>query len=160
MADLLCLATPRLELRLESTADVLARIDGLPPEHRAQVSEAWIAHLRSQPLAPWTHGFAAMERTSGRAVGSAAFKGAPDADGAVEIAYLVEPDRRGQGFAKEAASALVGFAFGSGIRVVRAHTLPERRPSTGVLAACGFAELGEVTDPEDGAVWRWERRAP
>ena len=60
--------------------------------------------------------------------------------------------------ATEAAEGLASFAFGSGrVRVVRAHTLPEPNASTRVLAKCGFRYIGEVIDPEDGLVWRWEK---
>jgi hypothetical protein len=45
-------------------------------------------------------------------VGTCGYKGPPDADGAVEIAYVEK---------------------------------------------LGFAHLGQVVDPEDGPVWRWER---
>lgn len=42
-------------------------------------------------------------------------------------------------------------------RRTRAHTLPERNASTRVLEKCGFTLVGEVVDPDDGVVWRWER---
>jgi len=91
-------------------------------------------------------------------IGLADFKGPPDADGVVEIAYGIVPAYRGQGLATEAAQALVKYAFASGrVPVVRAHTLPERNASTRVLARCGFKRVGEVVDPEDGLVWRWEK---
>jgi RimJ/RimL family protein N-acetyltransferase len=41
--------------------------------------------------------------------------------------------------------------------MVCAHTLPQPNDSTRVLARCGFRHAGEVTDPEDGLVWRWEK---
>jgi ribosomal-protein-alanine N-acetyltransferase len=44
--------------------------------------------------------------------------------------------------------------------VVRAHTLPNPNASTRVLTKCGFHRVGEVIDPEDGLVWRWERNDP
>jgi [ribosomal protein S5]-alanine N-acetyltransferase len=28
--------------------------------------------------------------------------------------------------------------------------------STGVLSKCGFKAVGEVVDPADGVIWRWE----
>lgn len=40
---------------------------------------------------------------------------------------------------------------------IRAHTLPERNASTSVLTKAGFEKLGEVVDPDDGLLWRWER---
>ena len=64
------------------------------------------------------------------------------------------------GYATEAAQSLTEYAFSSGkVRVVRAHTLPEPNASTRVLTKCGFRRIGEVIDPEDGLVWRWERDA-
>ena len=76
----------------------------------------------------------------------------------VEIAYGVVLDHQGKGYATEAAEALTAFAFSSGkVCVVRAHTRPERNASTRVLTKCGFLHIGEVMDPEDGLVWRWEK---
>jgi hypothetical protein len=34
---------------------------------------------------------------------------------------------------------------------------PERNASVRILEKLGFAHLGQVVDPEDGPVWRWER---
>jgi RimJ/RimL family protein N-acetyltransferase len=52
----------------------------------------------------------------------------------------------------------VQFAFASGqVRIVRAHTKPDNPASERVLAKCGFRRVGEVIDPEDGLVRRWER---
>jgi [ribosomal protein S5]-alanine N-acetyltransferase len=152
----LVLDTARLRLVLETTESVLARIDSMSPADRAQVSPEWVARMRSSAPSAWTHGFAIVERATNTAIGGAAFKG-PPAAGAVEIAYGVDPDYRGRGYAKEAAAALVAFAFSNAaVRLVCAHTLPEKNPSTSVLTACGFEFLGEVLDPEDGLVWRWE----
>jgi RimJ/RimL family protein N-acetyltransferase len=127
---------------------------------RSEVSPAWLAGLRTAPPGPdpWAFGFAVVEAETGSMIGTAGFKGPPDADGMVEIAYGITPDYQGRGFATEAAAALVRFASADDrVRVVRAHTRPENNASTRVLTKCGFAPLGEVTDPEDGLVWRWER---
>jgi [ribosomal protein S5]-alanine N-acetyltransferase len=158
----LVLQTDRLQLILDSTETVLARIDAMSAEDRAQVSPDWIARMRATPTpSPWTHFFAMVERATGEVVGSCGFKGAPTADGVVEIAYAVEPDRQRRGYAREAAAALVGYALQQDqVRTVRAHTLPEPNASTRVLTACGFQRVGEVMDPEDGLVWRWDRPAP
>ena len=153
------LDTASLRLVLETTESMLARIDALSPADRAQVSPAWLEQMRTSPPSAWTHGFAMVDRATNAAVGSAGFKG-PPADGMVEIAYGVDPEYQGRGYAKEAAAALVDFAFSNGdVRVVRAHTLPEKNASTSVLTACGFEFLGQVMDPDDGLVWRWELAA-
>ena len=123
------------------------------------VSPDWLAALRtSDGPDPWQHGFFLVHRESGEAIGAAGFKGRPDNDGMVEIAYGVAPGYQGQGYATEAARALVTFAFDSGlVKLIRAHTLPSANASTRVLAKCGFRYVGEVVDPADGLVWRWEQ---
>ena len=155
----LVLESARLDLVLESTESVLARIEALSPADRAEVSPDWIARMRSSAPNPWTHGFAMVERASGATVGSCAYKGPPDDAGAVEIAYGVDPAFRGRGYAKEAAATLVDYATHSGVRLICAHTRPENGASARILESCGFECLGEVMDPEDGLVWRWERGA-
>jgi len=153
------LHTSRLRLTVQTTEATLARLDALSPEDRAQVSPEWLARLRASAPSPWTHGFTMEEHAAATAIGNCGFKGPPDADGVVEIAYGVDPAFQGRGYAKEAAAALVEFALqDERVRIVRAHTLPAHGPSPSVLAANGFEHLGEVMDPEDGLVWRWELR--
>jgi RimJ/RimL family protein N-acetyltransferase len=106
---------------------------------------------------PWTYGFAVALPAEGLVIGMAGFKGRP-VEGVVEIAYGIAPGYQGRGYATEAARALCEFARASGeVTLLRAHTLPERNASTRVLEKCGFEKMGEVVDPEDGPVWRWER---
>lgn len=153
------LQTERLTLVLESTEVVLARIAALPPDEQAEVSPDWLARLRASPEpSPWTHGFALVDRATGAVVGSCAFKSPPDVDGVVEIAYGLAPEHQGRGYAREAARALTDYALRSGVRCVRAHTRADNAPSARVLTACGFTCVGEVMDPEDGPVLRWEMR--
>jgi len=124
-----------------------------------EVSPDWLAQLHASGAAdPWVHGFAVTHRESQSVIGSVGFKGAPDEAGMVEIAYGIVPAFQGQGYATEAAASLVAFALQDGrVRLVRAHTLPEFNASTRVLEKLRFECLGEVVDPEDGLVWRWER---
>ena len=150
--------TEHLRLILPSREEILARIESLSPADQAEISPDWLARVRASTAADaWTHGFSMVERASGAVIGSCAYKGPPDQEGVVEIAYGVDPEYQGRGYATEAARALVDFAFRSGqVCLVRAHTLPENNASTRVLAKCGFERIGEVVDPEDGLVWRWE----
>ena len=125
-----------------------------------EASPDWLVRLETATVADvWIDGFALLHLASGTVIGMAGFKGPPAADGVVEIAYGVMPGHQGKGYATEAAQALVAYAFNtSQVRVVRAHTLPEANASTRVLGKCGFQRIGEVTDPEDGLVWRWEKQ--
>ncbi|MEX0713484.1 MAG: GNAT family N-acetyltransferase [Pirellulales bacterium] len=123
------------------------------------VSPAWLARLRASASAdPWVHGFAVVHRESRSVIGSVGFKGPPDEDAVVEIGYGIVPAFQERGYATQATAAAVAFALDSGrVRLVRAHTLPAPNASTHVLVKCGFQRTGEVEDPEDGLVWRWER---
>ncbi len=125
----------------------------------AEVSPDWLADLRSATSPdPWRHGFFLVRRGTRMAIGSAGFKGPPDSNGIVEIAYGIVPRFERQGYAAEAAAALARFAFESGsVKLVRAHTLPMANASTRVLLKCGFRFVGAITDPVDGTIWRWER---
>jgi RimJ/RimL family protein N-acetyltransferase len=102
--------------------------------------------------------FLAVDPESRLVVGTCGYKGPPDADGAVEIAYFTFPAHEGRGYATAMAGHLATLAGAPPpARTVRAHTLPERNASVRILEKLGFAHLGEVVDPEDGPVWRWER---
>lgn len=147
-----------LRLVLQTREDVRARLDQMPPYERAEVSPAWLALLDgSRSSDPWIHGFVLVHRVSGSVVGQCGFKGPPSADGVVEIAYGVAIEHQGKGYATEAAAALVSYALShEQVHTVRAHTLPTANASTRVLGKCGFRRIGEVVDPDDGLVWRWD----
>jgi ribosomal-protein-alanine N-acetyltransferase len=150
--------TENLRLVLQTPEEVLAWIDGTSPSVRAQISPEWLARVRALTSAdPWSCFFSIVHRRSNAVIGQCGYKGPPNTDGVVEIAYGVDADYQGRGYATEAARALVAQALGvDAVRVVRAHTLVELNASTRVLAKCGFERVGEVVDPEDGLVWRWE----
>lgn len=151
--------TKSLKLVPVSLEDTHAMVAAMSPADKAQLSADWLAQLHAATSAdPWVLGFSLLHRETGDAVGRAGFKGPPGADGMVEIAYGVDPEHQGKGYATEAAEALTAWAFSDArVRVVRAHTLPTPNASTRVLTKCGFRHLGEVVDPEDGLVWRWEK---
>ena len=134
-------------------------MDLLSAEVRSQISPRWLALLeKSSAQDPWVHGFHIVN-DFGLAVGLCSFKGPPD-EGAVEVAYAVEAEQQGKGYATHAARELTEFAFASGmVHVVRAHTLPDGIASQRVLVKAGYKKTGEVVDPEDGLVWRYELTA-
>ena len=154
-----CLETKSLTLTLRSPEETRTAIDALSPSEKSEISPEWLARIAAATTAdPWLHGFALIERGTGAVVGAAGFKAPPDRDGMVEIAYRVAPEHEGKGYATEAAAALTAFSFANEeVRIVRAHTRPEPNASTRVLTKCGFHRVGEVIDPEDGLVWRWEK---
>ncbi len=115
-------------------AAVQALRDGMDPD--------WFSYLIIDP-------------TTTTVIGLGGFTG-PPTDGSVEIGYSIAPAHRGRGHATEAARRWVGIATARGVTLVCAHTLAEENPSTAVLRRLGFRRIAELTDPEVGAVWRWE----
>jgi ribosomal-protein-alanine N-acetyltransferase len=106
---------------------------------------------------PWLHGFVVVERESQSAIGFLGFEGSSDIEGVVEIAYGIVPTFQGRGLATEALGIAVAFAFAhAAVGCLRAQTLPANAASGRVLAKGGFTYIGEVDDPEDGRVGRWE----
>jgi [ribosomal protein S5]-alanine N-acetyltransferase len=152
------LQTPRLRLVLKTPEEVRAAIETMEAPEKAQLSADWLARLHTSTAPdPWVHGFSIVHLETGITVGQCGFKGPPDTDRVVEIAYGVASDQEGKGYATEAARALVAYAFSvDHVKLVRAHTLPASSASQRVLAKCGFQYVGENTDPEDGLVWRFE----
>jgi RimJ/RimL family protein N-acetyltransferase len=152
----------RLDLVLQTPEQVLAWVASLPAADRAEFSPEWLDRVRSTAAGdPWALGYAVIERASGVTVGGCSFKGPPDAEGVVEVAYGVDAPYRAGGFATEMTEALVAFAFTDGrVSRVRAHTKPDNAASARVLEKCGFRPIGDVIDPEDGLVRRWERVHP
>lgn len=149
--------TQNLVLVPQSRENMLSKVVKMQPSDKKSLSKEWLALLEaSAPVDPWIHGFE-LQHSSGGELGQCGFKGPPKGDGCVEIAYGISPEHQGKGYATEAAGALVRFAFrNSEVTSVLAHTLPEENASTRVLMKCGFTKKGDVIDPEDGLVWRWE----
>jgi RimJ/RimL family protein N-acetyltransferase len=167
--------TPRLLLTPYSPAHLCALLEGIDEFEQVfgapaadglrtflvsdDVSPEWLARLQAASTPdPWVHGFAIVDRASGSVIGSLGFKGRPDDDGVVEIAYGIVPAFQHQGLGTEATQAGLAFAFEiDAVARVRAHTRPSNTASTRVLEKCGFDFIGPVNDPDDGSVWRWER---
>jgi len=106
--------------------------------------------------APWA-GYLTIDPVRRLVIGTCAFKGPPDADRVVEVAYFTFPSHEGRGYATAMARALRDQASAdSAVRVVRAHTLPVLNASARILEKLGFRHMGEVLDPEDGLIWRWD----
>lgn len=141
--ETLAIAIEYLELKLGCRA---APGGVLPPEF----VKGYLSSARSHPdwLGCW-----AIE--DGLIVGSAGFKSAPS-DGVVEIGYGVSPDHEGKGIGTAMAGWMKAYGFSHGAMTVRAHTLFEGYASQAILKKQGFKLKGQVLEPEDGLVLRWE----
>ena len=83
-------------------------------------------------------------------IGHCGFHGPPEVIGRAEIGYTVFAPFRGRGFAKEAARALVGWAFDQGETEVYASVSPDNAPSLAVVKSLGFKQVGTQDDEVDG----------
>lgn len=93
-----------------------------------------------------------------RVVGSVVFHGGPNDEGVVEVAYGVEEESQGRGYATEAVRTSVEWALAHPeVRAVRATTPPWHVPSMRVLAKCGFREVGVREGDVLGELLEFER---
>ena len=107
--------------------------------------------------APWL-GRAMLFQTDGAYVGGIGFHGKPNELGQVELGYGVEPQFRRQGYASEAAQALIDWARREhGVRRFLLSISPENVASLGVAAKLGFGKIGTQIDEIDGEEYVFER---
>ena len=73
-----------------------------------------------------------------------------------EIAWVVGVDWQGQGYAAEAAQALVAWLDSRGVTTIRAHIHPGHAASAAVARRAGLAPTGHVGEGEQ----LWQRDQP
>jgi len=127
--------------------------DGWPPVgHERHVVEWASAYLREHPgSSGWLIWYMVLPESPDRGrtlVGSCGFKGKPRGEGLAEAAVSVLPAHRRRGYATEAVSALLDWAFvHRTVRTVAADASPDDAAMTGLLAKCGFKGAGPGEDP-------------
>ena len=99
-------------------------------------------------------------RDDGEVIGHAGFHGPPWMIGRAEIGYSISEAHRRQGFATEAANALVEWAFAQGEHRVYASVLPTNAPSLRVVAKLDFQHVGQQIDDVDGLEYVFAKDAP
>lgn len=124
-----------------------------PPEWRADDWE-WLAHHAAkvehdQRFIAWGPRLLIAQKSADArslqvaVIGEAGFHGPPAPDGTVEIGYMIVTEHRRQGFAEEAASALMRWAMAQhGVAGFKAMVDPTNDPSSNLLRKLGFTEAG------------------
>lgn len=93
-------------------------------------------------------------------IGHAGFHGPPGPDRVAELGYTVFPEARRQGFAEEAARALLQWASDEhGITRFRAAVGPRNEPSLALVRKIGFHKVGVQWDERDGEEIVFELRS-
>jgi RimJ/RimL family protein N-acetyltransferase len=86
-----------------------------------------------------------VERSSNIVVGSINLKGAPDAEGDVEIGWGLNLGHRGKGYATEAATAVMRWAFEQpGVRSISATVPEDNDVSQRVARRLGFTRTAST----------------
>ena len=169
--------TARLELRplnaesvdalLAGDGERLGRLTGarfrtpVPPPYMAEALPVVHERLRTRPEeTPWWN-WLAVERDSGEAVGSVAFGGPVNPEGAVLVGYAIYAEYEGRGYATEAVKAMVAWAFGQpGVREVRALAPVWNTPALRVAENVGMRPVASEEDDDVGEVLLYAVNAP
>ena len=111
-------------------------------QDRREASER-IERILAEPDAESGFGsWAVVDRSTGVALGGVGLKPLPDGEGEVEIFWHFHPDSWGNGFASEAARAVLARGFAGGLSEVWAVTYLDNRPSAAVCRRIGMQLLG------------------
>ncbi|KQT91182.1 hypothetical protein ASG49_11730 [Marmoricola sp. Leaf446] len=135
-------------LDILSRVEVVQWLDDGPPQLMADLDEAHarIDRYRGLATAPPIGFWAVVPRATGMPVGSVLTLELPEAEaGEVEIGWHLHPDSWGQGWAREAAAAVLARAFDHGLDEVWALTHVTNHPSRAVASALGMRDLGVHT---------------
>jgi [ribosomal protein S5]-alanine N-acetyltransferase len=90
-------------------------------------------------------------------VGHIGFHGPPETVGRAELGYSVMAERRREGYASEAATAMMDWAQRKhGIKRFFLAISPDNKPSLAMAAKLGFTQVGEQIDDEDGLEYVFE----
>jgi ribosomal-protein-alanine N-acetyltransferase len=137
-------------LGLYSDPEVVRWVGNGEPFDRS-LCEKWIGITRADYAKLGYGMFALVERQSGDVIGFAGLVHLySQAD--VELKYALRRDRWGQGFATEAASALLMYGANQfGLSYVIATTAPENEASHRVLLRAGM-QRGDLLHEKDGTV--------
>ena len=148
------LRTARLRVRpwttrdddLTRLVDVYAReevrrwIGGTPSVPPVELVERWArVHGLDERYGAW-----AVERPDGVVAGTVLFKPLPNGVGEVEVGWHLHPDSWGQGYATEAARAVIDRGFGAGVPEVYAVVRPGNEPSVAVCRRLRMQPIGRL----------------
>jgi RimJ/RimL family protein N-acetyltransferase len=96
-------------------------------------------------LTPPAGRWAVRARDDGRLVGGVALLPLPPDAEDTEVGYVLLPQERGNGYATEAADALVQWAFGEGLPEVFIVARPQNVAGIAVAQRLGFQWVGETS---------------
>ena len=144
--------TRRLYITPQSIQEIKALRDKeTDHEMKKAYSEMLDIMLKLNGCEEWGSDWKISSKT-GAIVGGIGFKGAPDAEGMVEIGYGIDEAYRQNGYATEALSGMVKWALQQdGVEYISAQTEPDNKISQNVLLKNGFYRDG---NGEEGPLFK------
>lgn len=144
--------TRRLYITPQSIQEIKALRDKeTDHEMKKAYSEMLDIMLKLNGCEEWGSDWKISSKT-GATVGGIGFKGAPDAEGMVEIGYGIDEAYRQNGYATEALSGMVKWALQQdGVEYISAQTEPDNKISQNVLLKNGFYRDG---NGEEGPLFK------
>jgi RimJ/RimL family protein N-acetyltransferase len=160
--ELIALSPDFLRASLGGDLETASRLVNLSVP-RDWLDAKWLMDIRlpkllSDPaLEPWLLRAIGLRKTR-TMVGFIGFHSRPGAEylkpyapDGVEFGYTIFPDYRKNGYASEAAQALMEWAAREhGVKRFVVSISPTNEPSLRLARKFGFRKVGSVTDPEDG----------
>ena len=171
--DFIELETERLVLRRSVPADAEA-ISAYRSQPDVRANQGWkdtspgqvgrdIEEMLTRlPGAPdgWVQ-FSVFERDGGRLVGDVGLCPAEDEPGVIKVGYTIDPEVQRRGYASEAVTALIRYAFDMlDAEVARAYADEENVPSQRVMEKVGMRLMERFTGEDEDGAWagvRYER---
>lgn len=129
-----------------------------PDEHDSRFLRRRLDQMRVDPSSQqWLVRAMALRVQERPMVGHIGFHGSAETVGRAEMGYTVMPNHRRQGYATEAARALMGWAAREhGVDRFFVSIAPGNASSLAMAAKLGFRQVGEQNDEEDGLEYVFE----
>lgn len=128
-----------------------------PPEFNDANTRQWMRRMLAEHAGEPGYGSWYVV-ADGRPVGTAGYKGPPDAAGEVEVGYSIIAEAQRRGHASGAVELLVQRAFRDPrVVAVVGETIPALIGSQRVLERAGFTLVRRTPDPEHGEILRYRR---
>lgn len=169
------LSTPRLALVALSLEDApavfsyasdpeISRLVAWPRHENIGTSQRFLARSLVGYAQGGHYEWGLMRRTDQAFLGTCGFGELDVARGVGELGYVLAKPYWGQGYATEAAAAVIQFGFSKlGLQVIEANAFPENIASLRVMAKLGmrYRETSRIGQdcgaPRDVSVWQIER---
>lgn len=159
---------PAVEAIVAGDAEGLERLTGAlfprpatAPPYMTEALPVVRERLKAHPEETVWWNWLIVERETRRAVGSVAFGGRPEVNGAVLIGYAMYPEFEGHGFATEAVRSMIDWAFHQpGVKVVRTLAPVWNTPALRVAENVGMQPVAADEDDDVGEVLVYEVSAP